>query len=213
MSANSLSEIDALSAVFSALSDPTRRAMLSRLSQGEASVNDLAAPFKMSLPAVSKHIKVLEKAGLLTKTINAQQRPCKIDGAQLRQAVDWIDQYKQLWEGRLDRLDAYLVKLRTDETSEVASKSTKIKAQKTAKNTTKKIAVKAINTPAIAKISPQKQAKPEKSAKSLKVVPKAPSNATSKATPKTKLKTTAKPQEKTHVQEPNDLQQQIGFDF
>jgi DNA-binding transcriptional ArsR family regulator len=64
--------------------------MLARLSQGEASVNELAAPFKMSLPAVSKHIKVLEKAGLLTKTINAQQRPCKIDGVQLKQAVDWI---------------------------------------------------------------------------------------------------------------------------
>lgn len=213
MSANTASEIDALSAVFSALSDPTRRAMLARLSQGEASVNELAAPFKMSLPAVSKHIKVLEKAGLLTKTINAQQRPCKIDGAQLKQAVDWIDQYKQLWEGRLDRLDAYLVKLHADETSEVASKFTKIKAQKTAKNTIKKIAVKAINTKAIGKISPQKQAKPEKSAKSLKVVPKSPSKATTKATPKTKLKTTAKPQEKTHVQEPNDLQQQIGFDF
>ena len=93
MAATFTSEIDALSAVFSALSDPTRRAMLARLSQGEASVNELAAPFKMSLPAVSKHIKVLEKAGLLTKTVNAQQRPCKIDGAQLKQAVDWIDQY------------------------------------------------------------------------------------------------------------------------
>jgi DNA-binding transcriptional ArsR family regulator len=97
MSANSANEIDALndtlSAVFSALSDPTRRAMLARLSRGEASVNELAAPFKMSLPAVSKHIKVLEKAGLLTKTISAQQRPCKIDGVQLKQAVDWIDQF------------------------------------------------------------------------------------------------------------------------
>ena len=88
------SEIDAsndkLSAVFSALSDPTRRAMLTRLSQGEASVNELAAPFKMSLPAISKHIKVLEKAGLLTKTVNAQQRPCKIDDVQFKQAVEWI---------------------------------------------------------------------------------------------------------------------------
>jgi len=93
MSAITVSETEALNAVFSALSDPTRRAMLARLSQGEASVNELAAPFKMSLPAVSKHIKVLEKAGLLTKTINAQQRPCKIDGLQLKQAVDWIDQF------------------------------------------------------------------------------------------------------------------------
>jgi DNA-binding transcriptional ArsR family regulator len=208
MSAHSSSEIDAindtLSAVFSALSDPTRRAMLARLSQGEASVNELAAPFKMSLPAVSKHIKVLQKAGLLTKTINAQQRPCKIDSAQLKQAVDWIDQYKQLWEGRLDRLDAYLVKLHADETSELASKSTKIKAQKTsrtAKNTIKKIATQAINTPARGINSPLKQAKPEKSPKNLKVAPKASS------------KTNPKPQEKTHDQEPNDLQQQIGFDF
>ena len=97
MSAISTSEIDALTdaldATFSALSDPTRRAMLARLSQGEASVNELAAPFKMSLPAVSKHIKVLEKAGLLTKTRNAQLRPCKIDGAQLKQAVGWLEQY------------------------------------------------------------------------------------------------------------------------
>ena len=152
MSANSSNEIDALndtlSAVFSALSDPTRRAMLARLSQGEASVNELAAPFKMSLPAVSKHIKVLEKAGLLTKTINAQQRPCKIDGVQLKQAVDWIAQYKQLWEGRLDRLDAYLVELHASESSKVAAKSTKVKAKKILKITTKKIAAQAINTTA-----------------------------------------------------------------
>jgi DNA-binding transcriptional ArsR family regulator len=159
MSANTVSEIDALSAVFSALSDPTRRAMLARLSQGEASVNELAAPFKMSLPAVSKHIKVLEKAGLLTKTINAQQRPCKIDGAQLKQAVDWIDQFS-------------------------------------IKNTIKKIATQAINTPANGKNSSKKPAKPEKPPKPAKPV-------------KTKLK----PQEKTHDHEPNDLQQQIGFDF
>lgn len=106
---------DTLSMTFAALSDPTRRAMLARLIQGEASVNELAAPFKMSLPAVSKHIKVLEKAGLLIKTRHAQQRPCKIDGAQLKQAVDWIEQYKQLWEGRLDRLDACLHELHTSE--------------------------------------------------------------------------------------------------
>jgi DNA-binding transcriptional ArsR family regulator len=91
---NAISSVsDALSATFAALADPTRRAMLVRLSLGEASVNELAAPFKMSLPAVSKHIKVLEKAGLLTKTRSAQQRPCKIDGVQLKQAIDWIDQF------------------------------------------------------------------------------------------------------------------------
>lgn len=206
MSANSSSEIDALndtlSAVFSALSDPTRRAMLARLSQGEASVNELAAPFKMSLPAVSKHIKVLEKAGLLTKTINAQQRPCKIDGVQLKQAVDWIDQYKQLWEGRLDRLDrldAYLVELHASESSKVAAKSTKVKAKKILKNTTKKIAAKAINTPARGKKDLKKQVKTEKSPKKPKLSPKQ----------------TVKPQEKTNDNKDinHDLQQQIGFDF
>jgi DNA-binding transcriptional ArsR family regulator len=204
MSANSSSEIDALnitlSAVFSALSDPTRRAMLTRLSKGEASVNELAAPFKMSLPAVSKHIKVLEKAGLLTKTINAQQRPCKIDGAQLKQAVDWIDQYKQLWEGRLDRLDAYIVKLHASETGEKTAKSTQVKAPKTVKNTTKKIAAQAINTLATAKNSPKKRAKPEKPTNALKPV---------KTTPKASVK----PQEKTDDNDPNNIQQQIGFDF
>lgn len=108
---------DTLSMTFAALSDPTRRAMLARLVQGEASVNELAAPFRMSLPAVSKHIKVLEKAGLLIKTRHAQQRPCKIDGEQLKQAVDWIEQYRQLWEGRLDRLDAYLQELHARESA------------------------------------------------------------------------------------------------
>ena len=93
MSANSVFETDALNAIFSALSDPTRRAMLSRLSQSDASVNELAAPFKMSLPAISKHIKVLEKAGLLTKTINAQQRLCKMDAVQLNHAAGWVLQY------------------------------------------------------------------------------------------------------------------------
>lgn len=150
MSAISTSEIDALSATFAALSDPTRRAMLTRLSLGEASVNELAAPFKMSLPAVSKHIKVLEKAGLLTKTRNAQLRPCKIDGVQLKQAVDWIDQYKQLWEGRLDRLDAYLVKLQDGE------------------NATNIIAIKAINTVATEKNSLKKKIKPVKTPQSVK---------------------------------------------
>ena len=203
MSANSSNEIDALndtlSAVFSALSDPTRRAMLARLSQGEASVNELAAPFKMSLPAVSKHIKVLEKAGLLTKTINAQQRPCKIDGVQLKQAVDWIAQYKKLWEGRLDRLDAYLVELHASESSKVAAKSTKVKAKKILKITTKKIAAQAINTPTRGKKDLKKQVKTEKSPKKPKLSPKQ----------------TVKLQEKTNDNKDinHDLQQQIGFDF
>ena len=111
--------IDPLSATFAALSDPTRRAMLARLASGEASVNELAAPFAMSLPAASKHIKVLEKAGLITKGRDAQWRPCRIDGAQLKEAMDWIGQYKQFWDERLDRLDAYLLTLQqtTDDTN------------------------------------------------------------------------------------------------
>ncbi|MEQ1742418.1 MAG: metalloregulator ArsR/SmtB family transcription factor [Candidatus Nitrotoga sp.] len=103
--------LDHLSATFSALADPTRRAMLARLAKGEASVNELAAPFSMSLPAVSKHIKVLEKAGLVTKGRDAQWRPCRIDAEQLKVAMDWIGQYKQFWEDRLDRLDTYLLTL------------------------------------------------------------------------------------------------------
>ena len=103
--------IDHLSATFAALADPTRRAMLARLAKGEASVNELAAPFAMSLPAVSKHIKVLEKAGLVTKGRDAQWRPCRIDAEQLKVAMDWIGQYKQFWEERLDRLDTYLLTL------------------------------------------------------------------------------------------------------
>jgi DNA-binding transcriptional ArsR family regulator len=209
MSAHSSSEIDALSAVFSALSDPTRRAMLARLSQGEASVNELAAPFNMSLPAVSKHIKVLEKAGLLTKTINAQQRPCKIDGVQLKHAVDWIDQYKQLWVDRFDRMDAYLQKLHAGETADEAAKTAKTpKAAKSVKKTTaKKIASKAINTPATGKIGTKKQAKLEKLPKPDKQ-PKTPKQ------PKVNSKLSTKPQERTNDNDqPNDLQQQIGFDF
>lgn len=107
---------DPLSATFAALADPTRRAMLARLAIGEASVNELAAPFAMSLPAVSKHIKVLEKAGLITKGRDAQWRPCRIDGAQLKDAMDWIGQYKQFWEERLDRLDAHLLTLQPTST-------------------------------------------------------------------------------------------------
>ncbi|CAH1905905.1 Transcriptional regulator, ArsR family [Candidatus Nitrotoga sp. HW29] len=103
--------LDRLSVTFSALADPTRRAMLARLAKGEASVNELAAPFAMSLPAISKHIKVLEKAGLVTKGRDAQWRPCRIDAEQLKVAMDWIGQYKQFWENRLDRLDTYLLTL------------------------------------------------------------------------------------------------------
>lgn len=101
---------DQLSQTFSALADPTRRAMLARLSQGEANVSDLAQPFlnEMSLPAITKHIKVLEKAGLIIKTRHAQWRPCKLNGDGLKDAADWMEQYRVFWEQSFDRLDAYL---------------------------------------------------------------------------------------------------------
>jgi DNA-binding transcriptional ArsR family regulator len=101
---------DALSETFSALADPTRRAMLARLSRGEANVSDLAKPFlkEMSLPAVTKHLKVLERAGLITKTREAQFRPCKLNGQALQGAADWMEQYRHFWEESFDRLDDYL---------------------------------------------------------------------------------------------------------
>jgi DNA-binding transcriptional ArsR family regulator len=101
---------DKLSKTFAALADPTRRAMLARLSKGEANVSDLAKPFlkTMSLPAVTKHLKVLEQAGLVTKGRDAQWRPCKLNGRALRDAADWMEQYRRFWEESFDRLDAYL---------------------------------------------------------------------------------------------------------
>jgi DNA-binding transcriptional ArsR family regulator len=101
---------DPLSQTFSALADPTRRSILSRLSKGETNVSELAKPFlkEMSLPAVTKHLKVLEKAGLITKTRDAQWRPCKLNGAPLKTASDWMEQYRAFWEASFDRLEAYL---------------------------------------------------------------------------------------------------------
>lgn len=101
---------DPLSRTFSALADPTRRAMLARLSQGEANVSEIAQPFleEMSLPAVTKHLKVLEHAGLITKGRQKQWRPCRLNGAPLREAVDWMEQYRLAWEDQLDRLGEYL---------------------------------------------------------------------------------------------------------
>lgn len=104
-----------LNATFSALADPTRRAILARLAAGEASVNELAEPFDMSLPAVTKHLKVLQRAGLISQGRNAQQRPCKLEASPLQEAVDWIEQYRQFWEQRLDQLDSYLKILQTQE--------------------------------------------------------------------------------------------------
>jgi DNA-binding transcriptional ArsR family regulator len=99
---------DPLSATLSALADPTRRAILARLSQGEACVNDLAAPFSISQPAISKHLKVLEKAGLITRGREAQWRPCRLDAAPLRDVANWLENYRRFWEASFDRLDAYL---------------------------------------------------------------------------------------------------------
>lgn len=101
---------DPLSATFAALADPTRRAMLARLSKGEANVSDLAKPFlkDMSLPAITKHLKVLEKAGLVTKTKEAQWRPCKLNGAPLKDVSDWMEHYRFFWEESFDRLGEYL---------------------------------------------------------------------------------------------------------
>lgn len=106
---------DHLSNTFAALADPTRRAILARLAAGETSVTELAAPFAMSLPAVTKHLKVLERAGLITRGRQAQWRPCKLDAAPLREASDWVAQYRQFWEQRLDRLDDYLSTIQTKE--------------------------------------------------------------------------------------------------
>jgi DNA-binding transcriptional ArsR family regulator len=99
---------DRLSATFAALADPTRRAILARLALGETSVLKLAEPFDMSLPAISKHLKVLERAGLITRSRDAQMRPCRIEAAALKEADDWLEEYRRLWEERLDRLDDYL---------------------------------------------------------------------------------------------------------
>jgi DNA-binding transcriptional ArsR family regulator len=104
-------ESDSLSLVFAALADPTRRAILARLSEGERSVNELAAPFEISLPAISKHLKVLECAGLIERTRNAQWRPCRLQAGPLKDAADWVGQYKRFWEESFDRLDEYLKEL------------------------------------------------------------------------------------------------------
>jgi len=99
---------DPLSATFAALADPTRRAILARLTSGESSVTELAAPFDMTLPAVSKHLKVLERAGLIERRRKAQWRPCRLEAGPLKEAGDWIERYHQFWEQSFERLDEYL---------------------------------------------------------------------------------------------------------
>jgi DNA-binding transcriptional ArsR family regulator len=106
---------DSLSTTFSALADPTRRAILARLISGEASVTELAQPFEMSLPAISKHLKVLERAGLITRGREAQWRPCRLQAAPLKDAADWLQHYRRFWEESFDRLDDYLGELQGKE--------------------------------------------------------------------------------------------------
>ncbi|HYH06808.1 MAG TPA: metalloregulator ArsR/SmtB family transcription factor [Thermoanaerobaculia bacterium] len=106
---------DPLSLTFAALADPTRRAILARLSDGEASVTELAEPFDMSLPAISKHLKVLERAGLIARGRDAQWRPCRLEASPLKQVADWVGHYRRFWEESFDRLDAYLRELQKKE--------------------------------------------------------------------------------------------------
>jgi DNA-binding transcriptional ArsR family regulator len=119
---------DRLSATFSALADPTRRAILARLALGETTVLELAEPFAMSLPAVSKHLKVLERAGLIARGREAQWRPCRIEVNALKPVDDWLENYRRLWEERFDRLDVYLKELQAQ-----ASEKQNTKPQKTKK--------------------------------------------------------------------------------
>jgi DNA-binding transcriptional ArsR family regulator len=107
--------IDHLTPIFAALADPTRRAILARLASGETSVTELAAPFEMTTPAVTKHLKVLERAGLITRSRQAQWRPCQLNATPLHEVADFVEQYRQFWEQSFDRLDSYLQTLKKKE--------------------------------------------------------------------------------------------------
>ena len=122
--------IDSLSTTFSALADPTRRAILARLTSGEASVTELAEPFEMSLPAISKHLKVLERAGLIARGREAQWRPCKLETQPLREVDDWMSHYRQFWVESLNRLDAYLREAKAEGKHAAPSRRTKKKSDR-----------------------------------------------------------------------------------
>lgn len=109
---------DPLSTTFAALADPTRRAILARLATGEATVTELSAPFEMSMPAISKHLKVLERAGLIARGREAQWRPCRLEAAPLKEVATWVEEYRRVWEQRFDRLDTYLRELQAKERKE-----------------------------------------------------------------------------------------------
>jgi DNA-binding transcriptional ArsR family regulator len=106
---------DPLSTTFAALADPTRRAILARLAEGETTVMELAKPFKMSLPAISKHLKVLERSGLIARSREAQWRPCRLEAGRLKEVADWVAYYRRFWEESFDRLDQYLTELQNQE--------------------------------------------------------------------------------------------------
>jgi len=113
---------DALSLTFAALADPTRRAILARLADGECTVGELAKPFAMSGPAVSKHLKVLERAGLISRGRDAQWRPCRLQAEPIKQVAEWADDYRQFWDASYERLDAYLKRLMSEESDDDAAK-------------------------------------------------------------------------------------------
>ena len=113
---------DRLSGTFGALADPTRRAILARLASGEASVTELAQPFEMSMPAISKHLKVLERAGLIARGREAQWRPCRLQAAPLEDVAGWLEHYRRFWEQSFDRLDHYLRELKTQESKDTKEK-------------------------------------------------------------------------------------------
>ncbi|MDB5496326.1 MAG: transcriptional regulator [Phenylobacterium sp.] len=115
-------EIDPFSATLSALADPTRRAILARLSEGEATVNELAAPFDISLPAISRHLKVLEGAGLISRGRTAQWRPCRLEAEPLQALDGWLERYRRFWDASFDRMDAYLAELKARAAEEQAPK-------------------------------------------------------------------------------------------
>src|ERR1700678_2658814 len=121
---------DQLSSTFSALADPTRRAILARLASGEVSVTQLAEPFDMSMPAISKHLKVLERAGLIARGREAQWRPCRLEAAPLREVANFVENYRRFWEESFDRLDEYLIELKCQESKKNESKEKKKHARK-----------------------------------------------------------------------------------
>ena len=120
---------DRLSATFAALADPTRRAILARLALGETSVTELAEPFRMSMPAVSKHLKVLQRAGLISRGREAQWRPCRIEAQALKPVDEWLENYRRLWEERFDRLEVYLRELQAKDDTKLASKKIREKSR------------------------------------------------------------------------------------